>query len=79
MKNLSFDFPKAEGIKINVSKTVQELLKISNDSTLDGNKIIVPEYIKEAIRRVNRELFRYVNEEELKTYINNVINKSWFE
>lgn len=79
LKNLSFDFPKAEGIKINVSKTVQELLKISNDSTLDGNKIIVPEYVKEAIRRVNRELFRYVNEEELKTYINNVINKSWFE
>lgn len=79
LKNLSFDFPKAEGIKINVSKTVQELLKISNDSTLDGNKIIVPEYIKEAIRRVNRELFRYVNEEELKTYINNIINKSWFE
>jgi hypothetical protein len=79
LKNLSFDFPKAEGIKINVSKTIQELLTISNDSTLDGNKIIVPEYVKEAIRRVNRELFRYVNEEELKTYINNVINKSWFE
>jgi len=79
LKNLSFDFPKPEGIKINVSKTVQELLKISNDNALDGNKIIVPEYVKEAIRRVNRELFRYANEEELKAYINNVINKSWFE
>lgn len=79
LKNLSFDFPKPEGIKINVSKTIQELLTISNDITLDGNKIIVPEYVKEAIRRVNRELFRYAKEEELKAYINNVINKSWFE
>lgn len=77
LKELQFEFPKPDGVKINVSNTIKELLNITNDASTDGNKIIVPDYVKEAIRRVNRELFRYTKEDDIKNDINKLLENSW--
>lgn len=79
LKEIEFNFTKENGIKINVSKTIQKLLEITSDVDSKGNTIAIPEFVKEAIRKTNRELFRYSEQEEIKTNINAIINKSWFE
>lgn len=79
LKEIEFNFTKENGIKINVSKTIQKLLEITSDVDSKGNAIIIPEFVKEAIRKTNRELFKYSEQEEIKKSINTVINKSWFE
>lgn len=79
LKEIEFNFTKENGIKINVSKTIQELLEITSDVDSKGNAIIIPEFVKEAIRKTNRELFKYSEQEEIKKSIDTVINKSWFE
>lgn len=79
LKEIEFNFIKENGIKINVSKTIQKLLEITSDVDSKGNTIIIPEFVKEAIRKTNRELFKYSEQEEIKKSIDTVINKSWFE
>lgn len=79
LKEIEFNFTKENGIKINVSKTIQKLLEITSDVDSKGNVIVIPEFVKEAIRKTNRELFKYSEQEEIKTNINTIINKSWFE
>lgn len=79
LKEIEFNFTKENGIKINVSKTIQKLLEITSDVDSKGSVIVIPEFVKEAIRKTNRELFKYSEQEEIKTNINTIINKSWFE
>lgn len=79
LKEIEFNFIKENGIKINVSKTIQKLLEITSDVDFKGNVIVIPEFVKEAIRKTNRELFKYSEQEELKDNINTIISKSWFE
>ncbi len=79
LKEIQFNFTKENGIKINVSKTIQQLLEIVDDVDPVGNIITIPEFVKEAIRRTNRELFKYAEQEAIKISINEIINKSWFD
>lgn len=79
LENIKLNFPKPDGIKINISKTIKILLEIIDDVSLDGNRITIPEYVKIAIREVNRELFRYSKQEELEKDIAGIMINSWFE
>ena len=79
LKEIKFNFTKENGVKINISKTIQKLLEITSDVNLEGNVIVIPEFVKDAIRKVNRELFKYSEEEKIKNSINTIIKESWFE
>ena len=79
LKNIEFSFTKESGVKINVSKTIQKLLEMTSDLDLKGNVIVIPQFVKDAIRKVNRELFKYSNPEEIQKNITTIINNSWFE
>jgi hypothetical protein len=79
LEEIEFNFTKENGIKINISKTIQKLLEITSDIDLKGNVIVIPEFVKNAIRKVNRELFKYSEEEEIKNGIDIIIKESWFE
>jgi hypothetical protein len=79
LKKIEFNFAREDGIKINVSKTIQKLLGIISDVDITGNTIVIPEFVKEAIRKENRELFKYSEQEEIKNNINTIVNKSWFQ
>ena len=79
LRKIEFNFAREDGIKINVSKTIQKLLEIISDVDAMGNTIVIPEFVKEAIRKENRELFKYSEQEEIKNNINTIVNKSWFQ
>lgn len=76
---MKYDFPKPSGIKIDISATIQKLLLMTGDINLDGSAITIPEYVKFAIRQVNRELFKYSKKEQIEKDILLVLNKSWFQ
>jgi len=79
LRKIEFNFVRENGIKINISKTIQKLLEIISDVDIMGNTIVIPEFVKEGIRKENRELFKYSEQEEIKNNINTIVNKSWFQ
>ena len=79
LKEIEFNFIKEDGIKLDVSKTLQKLLEIVSDVDSKGNVIVIPEFVKEAVKKTNKKFFRYSEQEEIRASIDTVINKSWFQ
>ena len=79
LKEIKFNFIKENGIKLNVSETLEKLLKIVSDVNSEGNVIVIPEFVKEAIKKTDKKFFRYSEQKQIKTSIDTVINKSWFQ
>ena len=78
LKEKQFNFPKPNGIIIDISQVIAELLNLNRDQTSDGETVNIPEYVKQAIKSSNREIFKYSHNEELETDIATIVNKSWF-
>jgi|LakMenEpi03Aug12_release.lakeMendotaPanAssembly.Ray.scaffolds.fasta_scaffold673016_1 hypothetical protein len=75
----NFIFPKKDGLKINVSKTISKLLDLIKDTNSLGQQITIPSYVKNAIINVNRELFRYVDNNNIILTTREILKNSWFE
>jgi hypothetical protein len=78
LQEVQLNFYKPDGITLDISATIQTLLMTVSDLDSNGNVIKIPQYAIDAIRNVNRELFRYVSQSQAEDNIKSSINKSWF-
>lgn len=72
LDSLDLKFPFSEGLKINISNVVEELLKIQNDGNLQ-----IPEYVKAGINAMDRKIFRYTKVDDVVKNTQTILNDSW--